>query len=256
MVYSDGMQSPDEYKRALTAWRKEQEDELRRDDSWLCVVALGWLKEGVNPLDGPLDGAGSLTLTGGTVTYTDAKGAVRPLKPDADTVTVGTATFQVLKRGARIGVRVWDTQSENRRRFKGRLWFPPDPALRIDARFVAYPPGKTIPVTNVLGDTAPVPCAGYVTFALAGKTHKLDAQKTPTGLFLNFRDATSGKETYPAGRFLETDAPSGGKVVVDFNRATNPPCAFTDHATCPLPPPGNAIAAPVRAGERFAGHGR
>jgi len=115
---------------------------------------------------------------------------------------------------------------------------------------VPYDPPKSVGITNVIGDTAPVSIVGFVEFTMDGKTCRLDAQGAGAGLFINFRDLTSGDSTYPAGRFLDTGRPVNGEVELDFNRATNPPCAFTAFATCPLPPRQNYLEVGIPAGEK------
>ncbi len=120
----------------------------------------------------------------------------------------------------------------------------------MKARYVTHKAGTTIPITNVLGDTAPAPNPGYVEFRFHGQTCRLEAIDEGDTLFFNFQDGTSGKETYPAGRFLNTPLPKDGFVTLDFNRAVNPPCAYTAFATCPLPPKGNVLKVRMTAGEK------
>lgn len=235
------------YSDELAAFRKEQEDELTKDGGWLSVVGLNWLNEGDNPLDPAL---GKLVRKGETVTLVPPQGAPRRLKPNADSLTQGTKTYAILQRGKRLGVRVYDSEAPGRRSFPGQQWFAPSEKFRITAAFHPYPAGKPLAITNVLGDTQPMPCPGYVTFTLDGVACRLEAQEIPTGLFFNIHDLTSGKTTYPAGRFLETAKPKDGKVVLDFNRAVNPPCAFTEFATCPLPPRANFLKVALLAGEK------
>ncbi len=175
------------------------------------------------------------------------------LKSDAegtpDTVQVGSVSFKVIVRGKRIGVRLFDPKAKAVTEFVGRKWFPIDPKLRVKAKYFAYPQAKSVSITNILGDVEPVKIPGYVTFTLSGKTCRLEAQEEGDTLFFNFKDLTNGQETYPAGRFLNTPKPIDGFVMLDFNRAVNPPCAFTAFATCPLPPKSNYLTIPVRAGE-------
>jgi uncharacterized protein (DUF1684 family) len=146
-------------------------------------------------------------------------------------------------------LRLWDPNSKARKVFQGSRWFDPDPRFVVKAKYVLNPIGTTIPITNVLGDVEPTPNPGYVEFNFRGAACKLQAIAQGDGLFFNFKDFTSGKETYPAGRFLDADGPKDGFVTLDFNRATNPPCAFTAFATCPLPPAGNLIKYRMTAGE-------
>jgi len=157
----------------------------------------------------------------------------------------------VIQRGDRMGIRLRDPESQYRKGFKGIVSFPASAAYRVTARFVAEP--RKIPILNVLGQTEDSECPGYVVFRLAGKEYRLyPIIETPGDkeLFYIFRDLTAGKETYGAGRFLYSDLPKDGKVVLDFNKAYNPPCAFTPYATCPLPPKQNHIAVRIEAGEK------
>ena len=110
-------------------------------------------------------------------------------------------------------------------------------------------------IVNVLGEVSKEPVAGYLEFKLNGKAHRLDALAEPgEPLFVIFADKTGEDATYPSGRFLEVALPRNGKTVIDFNKAYNPPCAFSAYTTCPLPPPQNVLEARVAAGEKFRGH--
>jgi len=262
------------YKAELSQWRKAVEDSLKRDEGWLSVAGLFWLKDGVNrvgtkpgytvrlPAGAAPEDVGTLALYKGDVFFQvntfdvlvngqpfTAGGLRSDAKQKTDKVKIGRLTFKIIERGKRIGVRLYDPKAQTRTSFKGLRWYPADRKYAIKAKFVAYPKPRMIPITNVLGDTAPVPSPGYVTFTLGGKPCRLDAMTSGDGLFFNFQDATSGTETYGAGRFLDAPAAKNGTVLLDFNRATNPPCAFTAFATCPLPPKGNRLPTPVRAGE-------
>jgi hypothetical protein len=268
-----GTLPPSDFAKATREWRQRQEANLKRERGWLSVAGLFWLDAGENSFgsaesaklrlpDGP-PVAGSLNRQGNEVTLTtSAEGVtlngVRPtnetLKSDAagrpDSIRIGRLEMNVIQRGERIGVRLYDPQAPTVTNFKGRTWFPADEKWVVRAKFVPYNPPKTVSILNVVGDRSVVPVPGYIEFKRDGKTLRLDAQGDQSGLFLNFQDATSGKETYPAGRFLDTPGPKDGFVEIDFNRAVNPPCAFTLFATCPLPPPGNRLSIPVRAGEK------
>ena len=269
------------YLEDLEKWRAEQTAELKGDEGFLSVSGLFWLKEGDNtigsdesnsikltkPVPAHLgilkrlgnivnlvleDGAGvTLRESGRTQEVNGSRGqSLIPLKSDSTRVALGSLSFMVITRGQRVGVRVFDKACPGYLAFQGQKWFEPDLNYRIRAKFVPYNPPKTVNITNVLGDTTPVKIIGYAEFALEGRIVQLDAQRAGEGLFINFRDLTSGKETYPAGRFLDTAAPHDGFVVLDFNRATNPPCAFTAFATCPLPPKSNYLNSRIPAGEK------
>lgn len=265
------MESDAEYKAREANWRLASEKALRAEDGWLSVAGLCWLTEGSTPF--ALDEEGHVALpskpeealgwflrsgrsvsvkiaSAGSVTVNGKAVETAPLN-GSDKVMVGAVTLVVIERGQRIGIRVYDKNSRTRKEFTGQKWFPIDPAYRIRAKFVPYAKPRTITITNVLGDTSPAPDPGYVEFKLRGKTCRLEAQGEPNGpLFFNFTDKTTGASTYGAGRFLDTPKAQDGFVVLDFNEAVNPPCAFTDFATCPLPPKGNALMVEVRAGEK------
>lgn len=266
------------YEQDLLAWRQAAEDTLRADDGWLTVVGLDWLHEGENRVGAGADcdvrlAEGSAPAEVGTIVYdgeravlhpADSAGVrvngelagVRELASDAtgkpDMVTVGSVTFFLIRRGERLGVRIRDTQSPARRGFGGRVWYPVRPELRVEAVYAPYDPPRPLAITNILGDTEEYQAAGLVSFSVGGAAVQLEAiGRMDGGLWFIFRDATSGHGTYPAARFLYADAPRDGVVVVDFNRAVSPPCAFTDFATCPLPPRQNILSVAIEAGERY-----
>jgi uncharacterized protein (DUF1684 family) len=274
--------TPDAYRREIESWRAARDSGLRSPEGWLTLTGLFWLEEGDNrfgsdphsrvvlPAGKAPAFAGILVRHGGTVTARAQPGVGlesngRPvtetsLAPDAKgkptVLRLGPLSFFVVKRGDRVGVRVKDSQSPALAAFRGVESFPVDPSWRVVARFEPHARPVSIPITNILGMTEDEPSPGVVVFERGGKTYRLDALDGGDGsLELLFADATSGRETYGAGRFLDTDPPSGGKVVVDFNKAFNPPCAFTTFATCPLPPPQNRLAVAVTAGEKRYGEG-
>ena len=165
-------------------------------------------------------------------------------------VTIGPLTLFVIERGGRHAIRLRDRNSQFRREFTGLHYFPISEPYRVTAKWVAEP--RKIPILNVIGQTEPMDSPGYSVFTLGGHEYKLypvleepDAKE----LFYIFRDLTSAKETYGAGRFLYSEMPKDGRVVLDFNKAYNPPCAFTPYATCPLPPKENRLPVRIEAGE-------
>jgi hypothetical protein len=134
-------------------------------------------------------------------------------------------------------------------------WYPIDESYRVTAHYVPYGSPKATEIPNILGDMEKTSFAGYVTFSLRGQEYRLDAEAGSSGrLFIVFRDLTSGKETYPAARFLDTAAPKDGNVELDFNLAHNPPCAYNPYTTCPLPAPGNRLHVEIPAGEKTYKH--
>jgi hypothetical protein len=177
------------------------------------------------------------------------------LAPEASRLQLGDLTLSVHLSGDRYAIRLRDKNSAIRKHFRGTQWFPVDPSYRITARYVPYNPPKSLEVQNALGDFDKTMIVGMVIFSLHGQQLRLDAETDETpGLFLVFRDLTSGKQTYPASRFLHTVPPRNGMVVLDFNEAYNPPCAYDPYTTCPLPPPGNRLRVAIQAGEKSYRH--
>ncbi len=273
---------PAAYRAEIEAFRRERDASLRNDEGWLTLVGLSWLKEGDNsvgsaPKSGVLlpkgkapESLGVIRVEKGVATFTAAPGASvtsdgKPvttvvLKPDisgsATRLVHGSLTFYVIKRGPKLGVRVKDRDAATLRSFRGVECFPADPAWRLPATFEKYQPPKKVEVPNVLNTPETQESPGAVVFTKDGRTDRHDALYDGRGgeLFLVFGDETNAKETYGGGRFLTTAPPAkDGKVVVDFNRAVNPPCVFTPYATCPLPPAQNRLALRVTAGEKTYG---
>jgi uncharacterized protein len=245
-------------------WRRAREAALVADGGWLTVTGLFWLHGGANGFgrgpsndivlpDGPAH-AGVFKLRNGK-TEVAMDGATRELRPDSpDAAKVGRLSLFVLRRGDRYAIRVKDPASPLRRDFHGLRYYPAKEAYRVTARFV--PQARKIPIANVLGQVEDSECPGYVVFRLQGRELRLYPILEEPGakaLFFIFRDPTAGKETYGAGRFLDTELPRNGKVVLDFNKAYNPPCAFTPYATCPLPPKENRLPVRIEAGEKKYG---
>jgi uncharacterized protein (DUF1684 family) len=276
--------TPEAHRAEIEAWRSKRLASLKRDDGWLTLVGLFWLEEGGNRIgtdpkvnrvvlpEGTAPGTlGSLDVSHGTVTLKASPEAGltsggRPvtamtLRTDADgdptVIERGRIRFYVIKRGARLAVRVKDSQSPVCLSFHGIDSFPVDSKWRFEARFDAYRPPMSIPVPNILGSVEKEESPGAVVFTVGGREYRLDAV-TEAGtdeLFLIFGDQTNGVETYGGGRFLYAPPPGpDGRVVVDFNKAYNPPCVFTPYATCPLPPTRNRLSIRIAAGEKKYGN--
>jgi uncharacterized protein (DUF1684 family) len=164
----------------------------------------------------------------------------------------GKGKLSLIERGGRYALRVKHADAPTRLGFAGLHYWPTADSWRIRGRFVPNAPGKTLPIVDIIGVTTASPNAGALEFERDGKRFRLQAIGEPGGpLFVVFADRSSGRGSYPAGRFLDVPAPSAdGSVVLDFNRAYNPPCAFTPFATCPLPPPENRLDLAVEAGEK------
>ncbi|MEO7071861.1 MAG: DUF1684 domain-containing protein [Rhodanobacter sp.] len=273
--------APDAYAQSLDRWRQERLQKLTAPDGWLSLVGLAWLARGANTIGSAADNA--IVVAGaparlGVITFDD-DGTVRiALAPGSDArvdgkevlhatlvddvqagagtptqVSFGTTSLYVIDREGRKGLRIKDPQSPTRTGFLGIDSFPVDPSWRIDARWVPAAPGRTLEMGTVIGTTEKYPVPGTVEFSRDGHTFALLPVIEVPGdeqYFIVFADRTSGKETYGAARFLYIDPPRDGSVVIDFNRAYNPPCAFTAFATCPLAPPENRLDLRVTAGER------
>ena len=270
------------HRREVEAWQKARDARLRADGGWLTLAGLFWLKPGANrfgadskndivlPASSSPPQAGAFIVDGSKVSVAVAPGvsvtlAGKPignaaLRSDAqgaepDVLTLGALTLQVIDRHGRLAIRLKDKQSRTRREFQGLRYYPIDARYRIVARFVSHATPVTITVPNVLGVSEAEPSPGYAEFTLGGKTFRLDPVIEPgeSRLFFIFRDRTAGKTTYGAGRFLYADPPQNGQkngeIVLDFNKAYTPPCAFTPFATCPLPPDQNRLPLAVEAGE-------
>jgi len=271
------------YTEEVEQWKAKRLASLKDEDGWLSLVGLHWLKDGENKIGSdpsnevPLpEGraprvAGSLFLNDGAVKLEARPGSgitsegkpVTSLDLQLDTggkptvLKLGTLTFHVIKRGDRLGVRVKDSASPERANFRGLEYFPADERWRVEARFEPYNPPKAIPIANVLDMVEDTPSPGALVFDVDGKTYRLDAltEEGEEQFFVIFADQTSGRESYGAGRYLYAGPPdSQGRLLVDFNKAYSPPCAFTNYATCPLPPEQNKLPLRVEAGEKFAGH--
>jgi uncharacterized protein (DUF1684 family) len=212
-----------------------------------------WLEKGRVRLDARP--AAEITAGGNRVTTLDLKDDNDDSGPTI--LKLGSLLINVVKRGERIGVRVKDTESRTRREFKGLEYYPIDPKWRIEARFEPYQPPKMIPITNVLSMTDDETSPGALAFEVDGKTYRIDPilEKGETDLFVMIADETTGRETYGAGRYLYVSPPDAAeKVVIDFNKAYSPPCAFTTFATCPLPPRQNHLSFRIESGEKkYAG---
>jgi len=247
-------------------WRADYEAGLRAPDGWLSLAGLTWLHNGMNEILLPVrcggkafavefhDGHATLhPHTGASVTVNGVNAGRTELSLDKSVVeTCGTsATF--INRGERFGIRLRDPEAKTRREFRGLKWFPVNDKCRVQAKWRAYPAPKLIPITNVLGDTRNEASPGYAEFVLGGKTYKLEPTIEDGLLFFMFRDLTSSDLTYGSGRFLKAAMPTSDLVTLDFNRAYNPPCAYTEFATCPLPPKQNRMAVRVEAGQQRYG---
>ena len=294
IAQSTGVQSPnprrnseqpagvsDSYAKSIEKWRADRLEEVNGEGGWTTLVGLFWLKEGRNRFGSDPSNDIVLRAAPAFAGYVELeKGATRlesdpgarltsdgqpvsslTLLSDGDgkptILKLGSLTLFVIKRAGRLGLRVKDKSHLARSNFKGLTYFPLRTNLRINAKLIAPERQTTIPIVNVLGMVDQMVSPGVLVFKLNGETYRLHAvvEKGSTQLFIIFADNTNGKETYGAGRYLYAEPPdSSGNVVLDFNKAHNPSCAFTRYATCPLPPHQNRLAVRIEAGEkRYAG---
>lgn len=256
-------------------WRERRLARLTEPYGWLSLIGLVMLDAGGEVRIGSAPGNDIVVPRGPDewgVLRVDALGRAAVFDASDPSVTVDgrrvdSATLRVddgdgptrvgaagirmhlVDPGGRLALRIRDPQAPTRTGFRGLDYFPLNREWRIEAEFVPHPEGKTIRLANVMGQLIDEPNPGRIRFLHAGETITLEAVRSGDRLFFIFADRTSGRETYGLGRFLYADLPEDGRVILDFNQAYNPPCAFTAFTTCSLPPPGNRIDVAVRAGE-------
>jgi uncharacterized protein len=274
-IFVVGAKGQTEYEKTIQTARAEREAKLKAADGWLTVSGLFWLKEGANEFgadprndlviaaSGAPNKIGTFALQGDKVTLRVASGVnvtvndkpVQEYLLQGDSVKKpevirhGDLAFLLLKRGARYGIRLKDKNAATRREFTGLRWYPVKEEYRVIAQFLSYDQPKEVLIINILGDVENYKSPGLLKFQLHGQEYTLEPVNSGEKLFLILRDQTSGKTTYGASRFLYAEQPKDGKVVLDFNLAINPPCAFTAFATCPLPPKQNRLNVAIEAGE-------
>ena len=270
------------YVTEIEQWHANRIERLKGPSGWLNVAGLFWLENGISSFGSGIDNdivfpstlgaekAGFFVLENGRVKQLVRDGvqitsAGSPVKemvvynPDSSRQPVmesGPLQWFIIKRDSKYGVRLRDFNSLALTSFHGLERYPVDPSWKVIARWDSTP-GRTIPITNILGQTTPQPAPGTLVFTLKGKEFRLDAldEGDPDELFIIFGDDTNAKETYGAGRYLYVPRPNAvGEVPLDFNRSQNPPCAFTDFATCPLPPIQNVLSLGIMAGEKDFKH--
>ncbi len=273
-----------EYLADLEGWRDQIEQSLRRDNGWLTLAGRFAMKEGANTFGtgtnndivfpaqlagvGPprlgtllVDGKNkTVTLQSAESTAWTSEGKLiqgdRRLSASSqkrDWIAFDRISMHVIKHDSKYILRLADNKSDVRANFKGRLWYPPNATFKVTAKFVPYASGKTIPIVNVIDEVSDEPSPGYVKFTLKGRKFKLDAVGDDDGLLFVLRDATAGDTTYRPSRFLYLEKkPEPNKpFTLDFNRAYNPPCAFSEFTTCLLPPKQNILPVRLDAGEKY-----
>lgn len=270
------------YITKIEQWHNKRITNLKGENGWLTVSGLFWLKEGENsagssknnqvvfPEGKAAEKIGSFTLKNGEVSFTTQPGTKVSLNDSDFTSGViysdkieeqsmvlhhRNLRWFIIKRGSKYGVRLRDLDSEARKNFTHIERFNVDSSYKVMAVYEKPEGAKTIPIHDVIGLTTETEFGGTLIFELHGKKLKLDATLEGDDLFIVFADETSGISTYGGGRFLYAKVPTNGNLVeLDFNKAYNPPCAFTDFATCPLPPDQNKLAVEIKAGEKKYGN--
>ena len=271
-----------DYQKEWKSWRENRERKLRADNGWLTLAGRYPLKPGKNTFGTGKDNdvvfpqtlkgtgpdrlgvlhvdeiakqvklrlADGVTMVAGDREFTGE----RFFDTDkADWVGLGRFRMHIIVREGKFVLRLADNESSVRKNFPGCQWYPADERYRTEATFIPYPPGKTIPIVNVLDQVSHQPCPGYAEFKLQGQTLRLDAIAEGAGLFFVFRDKTAGDTTYGSARFITVDLKpvDNGTFTLDFNKAYNPPCAISEFTTCPTAPDQNVLPIRIEAGEKY-----
>ena len=268
------------YESALAKWRADRVASLKGPDGWLNLAGLYWLKEGMNSFGAAASGndlvapegsaparLGSFLVEDGAVTFRAAPEAevlhgetpvtetllVDDQEKEATLLASGSLAWTVIRRMDRLGVRLRNYDHPAIASFAGIEYYAADLSWRIEARFEPYPEPRKIRVSTVvegLGWEPTVP--GTLEFEARGQSLSLEAYRSDDGFLIVFADGTTGDTTYPAGRYLKADLPGpDGITVLDFNKAYNPPCVFSEYATCPLATPRNRLPVAIEAGEKY-----
>jgi len=264
------------HRLAIEAWRTARHERLKQPDGWLTLVGLEWLNEGENrigkaqdndiQLSGGPDYWGTVTLQEDRLSFTnidpkevkvngesiESTTLVADIEGEPTVISAGTMSINVIFRES-YALRIKDSQAEALQNFKGVDNYPIDESWRISSRFIAAPEGTVMEITNVLGQVFESPVFGTFEFERDGKTHSMQGLGTGESetLWFIFADRTTGHGSYGAGRYLYSDGmPESGVLTVDFNKAYNPPCAFNEYSTCPIPPQQNRMDVWVESGEK------
>jgi uncharacterized protein len=266
-----------EYENSILKWRQEMDKNLRRENGWLALAGLFWLRKGTNTIGSDPESdillprrapsrLGTFAFDDDDVTLNveaslpvEVNGVeTTSVRLDADQedvpsfITFNGMRMVVVRRSKGVGIRVWDNTREERRTFPSREWYPVKEEFRVPATYTRYETPKIVKMPDILGAILDEPLQGFVTFELGGKKHELMVEELPDRrLFVQFMDPTNNQRTYPSGRYHYTDAQQNGGVVVDFNKAYSPPCAFTKFATCTFPPQENHLEVAIEAGEIY-----
>ncbi len=265
---------PDNYEQTITEWQEYRIGVLTDSTGWLRIKDLIWLEEGENSFgsgdqdiqfheESIPDYAGIFTLNNGNVMMNVADGIKITYQGEQISemeifdgenrprVEHESLIWFVDSRGDDHGIRIYDRNTPNADAFTGFPAYELDSDWHLQARFIPYADGKMIPIMNVLGDEVDRESPGKVEFSIDGEIYSVDAFEARSGLFLMIWDETAETETYQAGRYMIIPFPDeNGNSIIDFNKAYNPPCAFSVFTTCQLPPPQNRLSVAIEAGEK------
>lgn len=250
------------YRGEIDRWHNQRIENLKKENGWLSLIDLVWLKQGENSISS----IGVIHLENGKLRATlkktiQATSNGKPfqsgtIRPEKDKILFGTKAFVVILRDGKYAVRIWDAESSARKHFSGIERYPVSKSWRIEARWEVYVTPKNVEIPTVVpGIVGKGIVPGAAVFTVDGKECRLEptVDSAQSVYFFVFADKTNGKETYAAGRFLDADPPINGKIILDFNKSENPPCAFTDFATCPVPLKENRLPIRIEAGEKKYG---
>ncbi len=272
-------QASEEYMSEIENWRAKRINNLKSETGWLNLVGLFWLKEGENTFGSAKDNdvifpestpmyMGKFILDNGTVKVIinkdinikigDKQIESAELKNDLEgkPTILSWKNFRwfIIKRGDKFGVRLRNLEADLVKNFEGIEYFPVNEKWKVKAKFIQYKIPKILEIPTIIGTIEEDTAKGYLQFSIDGENFTLDPIESGEKFFIIFADKTSGKETYGGGRFLYVPKPdSTGITTIDFNKAYNPPCAFTKYATCPLPPKDNYLKLAITAGEKNYG---
>jgi uncharacterized protein (DUF1684 family) len=267
------------YRQTINNWREERDKNYRRENGWLSLDGLFWLKPGKNyfgsdpkcDIQLPERLPSSIgyfeyneksimlhTNTGQKINVNDELVDFAILQTDISDnpsfITMDDVRLVVIQRGDRLGIRIWDNQREERRTFPALTWFDIDESFRIPATYTIYHLPKKVCFPDVMDEKSEFQVEGYFSFEFNGNHYQLDFNKEDDGtFFIRFWDPTSEDETYPTGRYLVVDE-EDGKFFIDFNKAYSPPCSITNFATCVFAPEQNHLGFRVTAGETYSRH--
>lgn len=269
----------DAYRQSMKKWHQKRLERLKSEDGWLNLVGLHWLSEGENtigsdesnniifPEEAP-EKIGSIFLNGDSLWFVasgetevfydgvklDTISLVTDMEGSPTQLTVYPFSWHIIKRGERYGIRLRNYESPLIKKINHIPRYPIDLGWRVEAQFIRFENPRTVLIPNVLGDVEEQKCYGNLIFEIDQQQYSLiPLGDGSSSFFIIFADETSALETYGAGRFVSTEIPDEeGRVIIDFNKAYNPPCAFTEYATCPLPPKENILKIKVTAGEKIS----